>query len=142
MNGKWFSENGNSGVKMTEAAALADAKRWADALLDREFRGRGDKEKSVRHRLAKKIGIPESYLFRLQYKTREMRNVAGSVYRALMLAYHNACERNEAAADRYRAERLALTRGQDETTGEELLASCARMVASESGHASGPHSGE
>ena len=111
--------------------ALTQAKGWADALLDREFRGRGDKEKSVRHRLAKKIGIPESYLFRLQYKTRDMKEVAGSVYRALMIAYHNACEKNEAAADRYRDERLRL-RGTHETTGEELVASCARMVAAAS----------
>jgi hypothetical protein len=111
---------------MTDTA-LNEAKGWADALLDREFRGRGDREKSVRHRLAKKIGIPESYLFRLQYKTRDMKEVAGSVYRALMIAYHNACEKNEAAADRYRDERLRL-RGPNEAIGEELVASCARMV--------------
>lgn len=141
MNGNWLSRNGKTGVNMSDASALEEAKGWADALLNREFRGRGDKEKSVRHRLSKKIGIPESYLFRLQYKTRDMKEVAGSVYRALMLAYHTTCEKNEAAAERYREQRMAL-RGQHETTGEELMASCARMVAASSSHASVTHPGE
>lgn len=89
--------------------ALVEAKSWADALMDREHRGRGDREKSARYRLSKRTGVPESYLYRLQYKTAEMKDVAGSVYRALMIAYDRACENNEAAADRYRAERLGNT---------------------------------
>lgn len=125
---------------MTDTA-LVEAKGWAEALMDREFRGRGDKEKSARHRLSEKIGIPASYLFRLQYKTRSMKDVAGSVYRALMIAYHNACEKNEAAADRYRDERLRL-RGPHETVGEELVASSARMVAATSSDAPVSHAGE
>src|SRR6478609_4707912 len=100
MNGNWLSETGNKfGVRKTmENTALDEAQGWASALMDFEFKGRGDREKSIRYRLSKRIGVPESYLYRLQYKTREMKDVAGSVYRALMIAYNNACEKNEAAA--------------------------------------------
>lgn len=100
-------------------AALSEAKGWYDRLMNLEFKGRGDREKSVRGRLAKRTGIPESYLYRLQYKFTEMKEVAGSAYRALMIDYHNLCERNEAAADRYRNERLGL-RGHHEAADQEL----------------------
>lgn len=103
-------------------AALFEAKKWADALMDLEFKGRGDREKTARGRLSKKTGIPESYLFRLQYKTREMKDVAGSVYRALMLVYDTACEGNEKAADRYKAARLRLREPHEETEQEPVEA--------------------
>lgn len=90
------------------SVALNEAKGWATALMDAEFKGRGDREKSVRGRVADKTGVPESYLFRLQYKTREMKDVAGSVYRALMLAYEDMCLKNEEAAAKHRADRHEL----------------------------------
>ncbi len=90
------------------SAALIEAKDWADELLSKEFKGRGDKEYLARYRLSKRIGVSESYLYRLQYKTREMKEVAGSVYRALMLAYEDLCLTNEDAAARYRADRKKL----------------------------------
>lgn len=82
--------------------ALTEAARWADVLMDAESRGRKDREGPIRYRLARKIGVPESYLFRLQYKTNEMTDVRGSVYRALMLAYR---EFEEAGSRAYAAER-------------------------------------
>lgn len=88
------------------SVALMEAKGWADDLMNREFKGRGDKEYLARYRLSERTGVSESYLYRLQYKTRDLKDVAGSVYRALMHAYNEACEHNEAAADRYRDERL------------------------------------
>lgn len=118
MSGNRVSETGKNGSKNMTSVALIEAKGWADQLMDSEFRGRGDKEKSARYRLSKKTGVPESYLFRLQYKTAEMKDVAGSVYRALMIAYDNACRANEDAADRYRAARLGM-RGHHETTDEK-----------------------
>jgi hypothetical protein len=115
MYGKSVSE---SGKKVSEAemtsTALIEAKTWADRLMNIEFRGRGDKEKSARYRLSKKVGVSESYLFRLQYKTAGMNDVAGSVYRALMIAintYDRICQANEDVADRHRAERLTLRSG-------------------------------
>lgn len=113
---------GGSDKKSSEdemsTVALNEAKGWADDLMNREFKGRGDKEYLVRYRLAKRIGISESALYRLQYKTRDMKEVAGSVYRALMLAYNEACKMNEAAADRYRNERLGM-RGNNDATDKE-----------------------
>lgn len=109
MYGKNVSESGKnvSEDEMT-SAALIEAKGWAEELLNREFQGRGDKEYLARYRLSASTGISESYLYRLQYKTRYMKDVAGSAYRALMLAYDEACRRNEEAADRHRAERLSM----------------------------------
>ena len=92
-------------------SALSEAQTWAETLLDAECKGRKDREGPIRYRLAGKLGIPESYLFRLQYKANEMNDVRGSVYRALMIAhqaYERACERNEEAAAADRAKRLKL----------------------------------
>lgn len=105
MGGNIGSEFGKKVSSIMSSLALSEAKFWADRLMDEEFKGRGDREKSARYRLAQKCGVPESYLFRLQYKTREMKDVAGSVYRALKIAYDEACRANEDAADRYKAER-------------------------------------
>jgi hypothetical protein len=133
MSGNYVSETGKrvSEDDMT-SAALFEAKGWADALMDSEFRGRGDKEKSARYRLSKRTGVPESYLFRLQYKTAEMKDVAGSVYRALMLAYDHACQTNEEAADRLKAERLKM-RSTHETTDEKSAPAGLGMDSSEAG---------
>lgn len=83
-------------------SALEEAATWAEQLMDAEWKGRKDKENLVRYRLSRKVGVSESYLFRLQYKRREMNDVKGSVYRALMIArkaYEGLCERVESAAD-------------------------------------------
>lgn len=97
--------------------------------MDAEFKGRGDREKSVRGRLAAKTGIPESYLYRLQYRFAEMRDVAGSAYRALKLAHDELCARNEAKADAMRAERMRL-RNEDEADQEHHQTG-GRMVATQ-----------
>ncbi|RWO35292.1 MAG: hypothetical protein EOS10_00200 [Mesorhizobium sp.] len=88
--------------------ALNDAKTWLEVLHDAEFRGRKDTDGAARYRLAKKLGVKENYLFRLQYRAAEMKDVAGEVYRRLGLAYEDMCVRNEKAAAAYRAERLGL----------------------------------
>jgi hypothetical protein len=88
--------------------ALGQAIGWAEALHDAEFRGRKDTDGAARQRLAEKLGVKENYLFRLQYRAQEMKDVAGEVYRRLQIAYENLCEANEKAADAYRAERLSL----------------------------------
>jgi hypothetical protein len=109
MFGKRVSETGkNVSEGEMSTTALSEAKSWADLLMNTEFKGRGDREKSVRGRVSDKTGVPESYLFRLQYKTAEMKDVAGEVYRRLRLAYDELCAKNEAAAQRMRAERLEL----------------------------------
>jgi hypothetical protein len=84
-------------------SVVDEAAHWADELMEAEWRGRKDREGVVRYRLARKIGVPESYLYRLQYKQREMNDVRGSVYRALMHGrrlYGLVCERVEETATR------------------------------------------
>lgn len=88
--------------------ALNDARFWAEELQNAEFKGLGDTREAARFRVARKTGVSESYLKRLRYRCHEMTDVAGSTYRQLMLAYEAMCQRNEAAAERYRAERLSL----------------------------------
>lgn len=84
------------------STALLEAAQWADELMEAETKSRREKEYVVRDRLAGKIGVNSSYLFRLQYKIEEMNDVKGSVYRALMIArkkYEALCERVENSAD-------------------------------------------
>jgi hypothetical protein len=112
MEDKSISEFGNKCSGFSEGdmstEALLEAKNWAGILMDNEFQGRGDKDYLARYRLSQKLGVKESYLFRLQYKTTEMKDVAGEVYRRIRLAYDDLCARTEAAAERMRAERLEL----------------------------------
>ncbi len=110
MGDKRVSEIGKR-VSDMSTVALNEARQWTEELLDAECTGRKDREGPIRYRLARKIGVPESYLFRLQYKAHEMTDVKGSVYRALMVAhqaYEAACRANEEAAAASRAERLEL----------------------------------
>ncbi|MBT1154332.1 hypothetical protein J1C56_01870 [Aminobacter anthyllidis] len=107
MSGKRVSENGK---RVSEddmsSAALSEATKWTKELMDAEWQGRGDKENLVRYRLAKNIGVRESYLYRLQYKKQEMTDVRGSVYRALMLArqlYGIVAASGEAAYEKEKA---------------------------------------
>ena len=104
MGGQTISARGK------KVSVVEEARDWAEALQQAEFRGLGDTREAARYRVARRTGIPERYLKRLRYQWREMTDVAGSQYRALMLAYEELCQRNEAAADEYRAERLELQR--------------------------------
>lgn len=119
MSGNNGSEFGTfrRGVKAL-SSALSEAVMWSEAIMDAEYRGRGDREKSVRFRVARRTGVPESYLKRLKYKSHEMKDVAGSVYRALKIAYDDLCQANEDAADRMRNERLSM-RGHHEKADEK-----------------------
>lgn len=106
MSDKRISEIGkiSTGVSMC-VSALNEAAKWADELMESETKSRREKEYVVRNRLAKKLGVSSSYLFRLQYKIQEMNDVKGSVYRALLrarLAYEQAAS---ASARLYQSER-------------------------------------
>lgn len=109
MEGRTFSKSGKSFVEVEMSTeALSEARAYLEVLHDEEFRGRKDTDGAARYRLANRLGIKENYLFRLQYRAAEMKDVAGEVYRRLKLAHDQICERNEAAADRSRAARLEL----------------------------------
>lgn len=108
-NANCVGENGKGEALST--VALTEAKEAFDALLDGEFRGRGDREKSALGRLARRIGVSVSYLQRLKYKFGQMTDIRGEPYRLIMqakAAYDRECERHEAAAERYRRERAEL----------------------------------
>lgn len=122
MSDNRFSRNVNfvSEDEMS-STALVEAKDWYDKLMALEFRGRGDREKSARGRVADNIGVPETWLFDLQYKSSGKKDVRGALYRALMLGiqkYEDLCQKNEEAADRYKADRLK-RRGNHETADEK-----------------------
>lgn len=107
MEGKGFSKSGKSFVEGSMSTeALSEAKSWLELLHNAEFRGRKDTDGAARYRLAKRLGVKENYLFRLQYRAAEMKDVAGDVYRRIKLAHDQICERNEVAAAAYRAERM------------------------------------
>lgn len=108
-------------------AALVDAQKWAEELQKAEHRGLGDTREAARFRLSRRIGVPESYLARLRYKSEEMSDVAGSVYRALMLAYNDLCVANEKAADDSRTERLKIE--ERNATAEKHMSTAVGMVA-------------
>lgn len=113
--------------------ALKEATGWLDELMDREFSGRGDKEYLIRHRLSENSGVPERYLYRLQYQAKEMKDVAGEYYRRLKLYYESVCEIHEEAADRYKAERLGMVL--NETTDEKPAAAGKGMAVPQVGKA-------
>jgi hypothetical protein len=109
MKRKVFSKSGKiCSEDSMSTEALNDARSFLEALHDAEFRGRRDTDGAARYRLANRLGLKENYLFRLQYRAGEMKDVAGEVYRRLRLAYDEMCERNEQAAAAYRAERLGM----------------------------------
>ncbi len=87
------------------STALMEAAQWADELMEAETKSRREKEYVVRDRLAGKIGVNESYLYRLQYKIEEMNDVKGSVYRALMIARHAYGLVSEAGEAAYQKEK-------------------------------------
>lgn len=103
--GKRVSEDNKMSMGFT---AIDDARYWAEELQKAEYKGLGDTREAARYRVSKRTGVSESYLKRLRYRATEMTDVAGSAYRALMLAYNDMCQRNNAAADEYMAERLTL----------------------------------
>jgi hypothetical protein len=82
--------------------------RWLEKLAKAEFRGRGDTMSAARDRAAEKYGAPISKTKRLWDRWQTMKSVAGDVMIPLMLAYEEMVQRNEAAAQEYRAERHQL----------------------------------
>lgn len=116
MERKTFSESDNSVAEdQMSTCALNEAKTWLEVLHDAEFRGLKDTDGAARYRLALKLGVKENYLFRLQYRAAEMKDVAGEVYRRLRIAYDEACERNHKAADASDAEWLEIKAKRDGT---------------------------
>lgn len=129
MSGKSVSEFGKGfGV---QSQALIDGKRWFDALMKHEFQGRGDRDKRARGQIADDTGVPESYLFRLQYKMKDMRDISGEVYRRLMLRYDEICRAHENAADDKRQRRGEITDAVHQSSAAQRSRDGAALVGRE-----------
>lgn len=75
------------GAKMT---AIAQARGWANALVQRESRGNGDTENAMR-RLESRYGIPWRTFWTLRY--RPPSEIFQSTYERLSAAYQAECDR-------------------------------------------------
>lgn len=104
--------------------AVAEAKRNAARLHKALYRGPGDTDDAVRHRVAKLTGVPATYLLRLHKRAHEMSDVSGKWARLLQqacdaldqaaapvaLALDQAAERANAHAEALDADTLSIRR--------------------------------
>jgi|GEM_PF-2304287 len=102
------------GMATNERAAF-----WLERLMDESHRGPTDTWTAARDRVAAKAGIEPSMAKRIWQRWRTMTDVSGDTLLKLMLAYDDMCQRNDAAADHYKATRLTL-REDHETYNEPV----------------------
>lgn len=84
------------------------AEFWLHGLAWCKHKGRHDTWSAARDRAAQDAGVPLSIAKRIWQRWHGMSDVGGEALLRLMLAYEKVCERNEAAAEAYRQERLKL----------------------------------
>lgn len=84
------------------------AEFWLHGLAWTKHRGRHDTWSAARDRAAKDAGIERTIAKRIWQRWEDMKDVGGSALLGLMLAYEDACQRNDDAIEAYRAERLKL----------------------------------
>lgn len=114
------------GMKAPQRAAF-----WLERLAAAHHRGpRRDTWTSARDRAARAAGVEISMAKRIWQRWETMRDVSGEVTVKLMIAYEAMCERNEAAAEAYRAERLRLE-GVDAAAKQEPSRSGDRVAQTE-----------
>lgn len=70
--------------KMVEKAA-----EWAEQIVAREHRGKGDTVEAATHRAARSSKVPESLFIALRYPYRQPKTVSAGVFVRLMLAAHS-----------------------------------------------------
>ncbi len=88
--------------------ALHEANFYLNELVRMHHRGRGDTLGAARDRAAREAGVPRSYAKRIWDRLDTMKDVSGEAYRKLRIAYEASCERHEAKAAEYRAERMGV----------------------------------
>lgn len=84
------------------------AEFWLQGLAWANHRGRHDTWTAARDRTAKQAKIEASTAKRIWQRWETMNDVSGRALLRLMIAYEDACQRNEEAIAAYRAERLKL----------------------------------
>ena len=97
---------------MSETVVL-EARDMLETLMKREHRGPSDTWTAARDRTATRIGIEPAQARRLWQRWQDMKDVPGSVYRAVRNAYEAQCEHNETMAALHRQRREALAHGED-----------------------------
>ncbi len=75
-------------------AVVDEAAHWAEALLQRTYRGPGDTIEAASYRAEQKYGVPAQTFWSLRY--RKPKDILASVYRTLQAAYEAECGRQEA----------------------------------------------
>jgi hypothetical protein len=99
-----------------EAEATVDeAAGWADALLQRSYRGPGDTVEAATYRAEQKYGVPAQTFWALRY--RRPKGILANIYLTLKAAYEAECGRQEA---RLRYE-LEMVRALPRTADREAL---------------------
>ena len=84
------------------------AEFWLQGLAWAKHRGRHDTWSAARDRAASDAGLAPSMAKRIWQRFEYLTDVGGDALLKLMLAYEDACQRNEDAIAAYRAERLKL----------------------------------
>lgn len=107
---------------MSEMVVL-ETRDMLETLMKREHRGPSDTWTAARDRTATRIGIEPAQARRVWQRWQDMKDVPGSVYRAVRNAYEAQCEHNEkmAALHRQRREELAHGGEADALGGEAAL---------------------
>lgn len=95
---------------------------WSEEMQKAYFRGLGDTREAARGRLARDIGVPDSYLKRLRYKVEQLSDIPGSILIRLAIGYERICMPIEAKAAAMRAERTELR--ENHASHQELGGSC------------------
>ena len=75
-------------------AVVDEAAHWAEALLQRTYRGPGDTIEAASYRAEQKYGVPAQTFWALRY--RKPKDILASIYRTLQSAYEAECGRQEA----------------------------------------------
>ncbi|MDQ0996907.1 hypothetical protein QFZ34_002089 [Phyllobacterium ifriqiyense] len=84
------------------------ANYWLEKLAQAHYRGRHDTWTAARDRAAKKAGVEPTMAQRIWQRWQTMNDVGGETVIKLMLAYEEMIQRNDAAAEGYKAERLTI----------------------------------
>ena len=75
-------------------AVVDEAAHWAEALLQRSYRGPGDTIEAASYRAEQKYGVPAQTFWALRY--RKPKDILASIYKTLQAAYEAECGRQEA----------------------------------------------
>lgn len=116
---------------MTDSAIVDEASRWADALVQSEYRGPGDTIEAAMYRKEQKTGVSFQTFWALRY--RKPKDMLASVFFRLKAAYDHECARQEARLQ-HELEMLRKVRGDAPDT--PAIRAAEALVGETAGHSS------